>query len=436
VFSGAIAKEMGMLQAANYADRTNSVATITIEDGTGQTAEFKGYSTGPRYGVMSGGVQRSVALVGRGALLDSLQMSIYRYDHAEFAEATTLRTGGSWAARFKAATEFLVKTGEQRFDDFSGADKERLAQKHARNKLMGLPVWYSLLDASMESSKSDALGRLAEGGSEDASATVNNGIANAILGVLMSPVNKFWQNIEQLCAMFQLVYVPDSKVGFLMTSGLVLRMPPVAKTVSEIQIDASATTSGILPLQQVVARAAAPQSFAETGEEQKIIAGWPVTAVATGNDMEVPMPGWLLSASVCAPGTPPEPLAVEVPGLDDPIDIDSYASQQSTVVQRASRAMNKAVDELLTEYVRNMWTEVSLASSTVQFTIPLDVSWRPGMRYEVSDKVSNGKLFIGWLAGVRHSLTITGAAGNTSGNGSSTLSFTHVTMGDFILPGA
>lgn len=435
IFSGDVAADMEKLQALNFSLRLVADSGIRAQDGLGGDLEFRGLCTGPAYGVMPGGVTRGATIASQISLLDRLTTSIYRYDHAEAFESDQLTKGASWAARIKAATEFLVKTGQRRFTDYSGADRERTLQKHAGNLATGLPLWYKLLDASVATTGSEGLAKLDAG--VDASVMINNGIANAILGVLMQPSQRFWNVLEQFCAMFQLVYVPDSGVGYLMNTGDVTRMTPIEKALSPINIDLNSATASLLPLQQVFAYAGSVKQWPtqEESERPEIIAGYPATAAATGIDMDVPMPGWLVAADVLGPYSKPTATAVEEPGISDPLDIDSYSSEVSQVVARTRKAMNKSVQMLLDEFLRNVWADVSLASSTAGFSVPLDLSWSVGKRYTVRDSISQKPLFTGWLASVRHSLRINGSTGSMSGDATSALSFTHVTMGGFTLPG-
>ncbi len=439
VLSTDVTDGMAALQGLNFALRSTPDSSVILSRDEETKVELEGYCTGPSYGLMSGGVTRGVTIASQIALLDRLSMGIYRYDHADFAETDKLTSGDSWAARIKQATEFLVKTGQVHFQDYSAGDRERVLQKHAGNVAMGLPIWYKLLDDSVETTKSEALGNLDKG--TDADVSINNGIANALIGVLSQPVQRFWNVLEQLCAMFQLVYIPTAdkgSVGYLMKLSDVTRAEPTKVPVSIVSIDMSSATASLLPLQQVFALNASIAQWPPPPETTRpeVIAGWPETAAATGIDMDVPMPGWLISGDVLGPTSKPQEIAFDKPGLDDPIDIDTYASGVSQVVERSRKAQNDSIRALLQEYIQNIWCDVSLASSTANFAIPLNPNWTAGSRYEIQDPASGKTMFIGWLASVKHSVRIGGTGGRGEGSAMSQLGFTHVTMGDFTLPGA
>lgn len=429
IMSGELATKMGEMQGLGFSNRTAPDTTITIEDGK-ETLTFKGLVTGPAMSSAVGVVERSARVIHEVALLDTLNAGIYQYDHGDMFSSDSLASGDSWSARLQAATDFLVKTGVDRFPDFSGADRELIAQQHQLNESLGLPIWKDILSASNEFTASEALKKLAGGTPQ--SLVINNGIGNAILSTLMGSSNRFWQTLDYLCSMFQLVYVPNFERGYLITMREMVAGSPVDMPVGAVDVRMDGSSPDLLPIQQVLLRSACLRTWPQEPEDKpQIIAGWPEAAGSTGQVMEQAMPHWLVPYDTLGPTGRPTSVASAAPGINDPVDIQSYRSGSNTILRRARKALNEAVQELLTEYARNMWVDRSLAASTVNFTVPMSTKWLPGKRYRITSPDDGSTLFTAFLAGVTHSMSLTSGQGSMP---SSSLRFTHAQLGSFELP--
>lgn len=429
IMTSDLANAMGAMQGLGFSNRTAPDATITIEDGE-DTLTFKGLVTGPTMSNAVGQVERSARVVHEVALLDTLNAGIYQYDHGDMFSSDSLATGDSWSARLQAATDFLVKTGQDRFSDYSGADRELIAQQHQLNQSLGLPIWKAILGASGEFTASEALKKLAGGTPQ--SLVINNGIGNAILSTLMGSTNRFWQTLDYLCSMFQLVYVPDFDKGYLIRMREMIAGSPVDMSVGAVDVNMDGGNPDILPIQQVLLRSACLQTWPqEPSDKPQIIAGWPESSGSTGQVMEQAMPHWLVPYDVLGPTGRPGSVASAAPGINDPVDIGSYKSGSNSILKRARKALNESVQELLTEYARNLWADRSLAGSTVNFSVPMSTKWMPGKRYRITAPDTGAPLFTAFLAGVSHNMSLSSGQGSMP---TTSLRFTHAQLGSFELP--
>jgi hypothetical protein len=280
--------------------------------------------------------------------------------------------------------------------------------------------------------KSKGLEDLESGGSS--TLALNNGIANAILGALLQPSERFWQTLDLLASMFHLIYVPDELYGKLINASEAVDSEPREISPSIGSVEFKDNGGGILPVAQVLIRAAALTTWPRNADpDRQIIDGWPESPVSAGLDTTLPLPGWLTPADSLGPVAKPQPVPVGPPGISDPLDITSYKGGSSTVVARARKAINPIVRQFIRDYARSSWLDRALTRSSVSFSVKLTPDLRPGYRFRVLDPLTKKPLFTGFLASVTHSVEV--ASGEGGGRASTSLQFTHVEMGSFSLPG-
>ena len=432
IFSGDAAEEIGKIQAVNFQDRVDDDAFVTIADtNNGQNLTFTGLACGPSYSLFAGQLKKSITIASHVALLDSLQFNIYRYDHNDMFSVDKLNTGNSWAERIQAAVDFLVDRGQKNFTDFSGADRERVAIKHNRNVSLGLPILKEILKNSIPTTQSEGLKKLSE--SADSNLTLNNGIANAILGALMQPSERFWQTLDLLASMFRLIYIPDERYGKFINAAQAIDSEPTEVTVAIHSVDFNDGGGGILPVQQVLVQAASVTTWPRNSDNGGgIIDAWPESPPSSGVDVDLPLPGWLIPADALGPTGKPLPIPVGVPGVNDPLDIASYKGGSNTVVKRVRKAANPIVSQFIREFARNSWVDLAMTRSSVSFSVRMRLAVKPGNRYRVKDGLTGKPLFTGFLHSVQHDVEV--ASGQT-GTEKTTVGFSHVEMGSFTLPG-
>jgi len=432
VFSADVARTLGKLQELAFSQRDEPDAEIVIEDGQNPGVAFQGFTVSPSFSLIAGHIERKAMLVHKAALLDALKTGVYSWKGVWTDDRDPV-VGTSWADRIKKATEFMIKYGRDDWGYLSLADREIMAQQHQQNMKL-LPMWYELLDNSVTSTASTGLGVLTQNMAQ--AKLVNLGISTTLMSYLMASRDGFWNTINQLCSAFQLLYVPDASMGM----GRLIRLRDVLAEPRQLQLGITDSGfrhsgGGIIPLQQVLVRSMGDPTFppGDPTDRPQVIAAWPEQPNNTsGQVLETSMPQWLIPLNAVSPTqVVPVTTPTDVPGDEDPVDIDDYDQTVSTVLAKSRKAMDKSVKALLSEYARNLYCDRCLAPASFPLSVPLDTSLVPGDRYNVVS--AEGRLFEGFLAQVTHNLEI--APGGGQGQAVTRLMFSHVELGDFKVPG-
>ena len=373
-------------------------------------------------------------LVHEAALVDGLKTGIYNWNGVTWSDKSAKIAADSWAIFIKNIYKFLYENGRKDWGNLNAADTEIAAQQHTVNKTLN-PIFERILDDSSKTTQSDALASLSSGGGSTLTPHVN-GIGRVMLSYLTASREGFWATINQLCAAFQLLYVPPTTAatyGHLVRLQDALMAEPIGKELSLLSCSFKMATDSVLPLQQVIIRSNGQSEFAFSDNKTmkpRTLVVWPKTASrTTGQVLYTSVPGWLLSTSSLDPNKPEAvAIAFSAPGHTDVVNIDDYKGKNE-IASKVFVTSDTQLVKFLEEYAQALYIDRCLAGSSFTASVPLDLTWEPGERYTITS--SGDKLFTGFLAQVTHTATVEPGAGNAS----TRLDFTHVELGDFKLAG-
>ena len=433
-----MANELGKIQSAAFSVRSSPDTSVVINDGIGNTLTFPGYIATPGFTHLPGAVDRGATLVHQTGMWDGFNTSIYQWGMDAYASMEQADGGTSWASLILFSINTLIQYGMANWqsDTASDTDKALRSQVHATNLTL-LPGIREMLTNSIATTSSDSLKSVASDPS--AGQSVLNSIVSTMINYMLTSRGGFWDILTQICSSFQLVYIPrPSGYGILSTLTQAVVGSPKTLEMGMTGAEYESASGRRLPLQQVFLQMAstsyAPQtqSSASGDPVTTLIAGWPSnTTQVTGSIMETPLPGWLSMSQRMMDPRPDAPSlgeTVNSPGEGEAVDFSDFNTKAAKTITYFQLA-DKARIALSTEYTRNIYNDTCLAQSVFRLYRPLDVRWQAGQRYTVTS--GGNAIFTGFLAGVTHTMSI-----SNQGAASTSLTFTHVTIGQFKLPGA
>jgi len=416
-------QKVAQAQNAMFEEPTKN--TITMEDGSGNSATFNGYDTGPHHDIMFGGVNNGKNLVHRCSRLAYINTSIYR-PAREAVVGEVIEKAASAAnpcAALKLILEEIIAQFLQSRQEPEGTTDFEVRNKiHEANKKIIDEEWYPILDASTESGINDF--------SAVASKTsIQLTMYNSIRSVYLSGSNDFSVIIAQFETMFQMCFVPghmgQDPGKFIPMSAKLSN--PEDREVNIVSLSMNPGPRKFLSPTAVAVRGA-PNAQPPVAGQVTRPAGydmitWPESLPASGQTVVIQMPSWL----------PQELYPLQIPKTGNNLDFDSnYQSVQSAQQESADAAT--LVANICKDIARLTYNDISLASASASINCPFDVSWEIGKRYSVKQPSTGSGggsvLFSGFLRTVTHRVSSSPARAEAI----TQLIFSHVEANGFTLP--
>jgi hypothetical protein len=405
--------------------------TITIEDGSGNSASFKGYDTGPHHDIMFGGVNNGKSLVHRCARLLFINTSIYIPPRAEPGQnlpptaASPEDLGGT-----KNPCEAIKIVLEKIIEDFlavsggQAASTENSIRKkiHADNEKILKEEWYPILEASTESG-------IPAWASAVATEGVRLKIFEAIRDIYLGGVSDFSSIISTFENLFQMKFVPGHmgiEPGKFIPASAMLT-DEEEKEVNIVSLSMNPGPRKFLAPTAVAIRglppSTQPATAASVSNAGTAMIVWPDPLPAAGQTLVMQMPSWL-PADIF-----PEFLPVLGKNLDFNANFEAIKG-----VEAAKLVSVNLATKICSDIARLTYNDVSLRDAFASITCPLDVSWEIGKRYSIKQPstTSGGGsvLFSGFLRAVQHRVS----SSPSKAEATTQLTFSHVEATGFTLP--
>jgi len=424
---------IGALQNTLFQARTTPDSQIVITDDRGHTLTFKGYLGNPSYRAGSGSLGNVRMVLHESVRLSGYRGMIYAPD-VNAREGAGANTDGtmpfmdfsstSMSVRFMEVLDFQIKywvsRGAVNETPFS---KEVKAAWHALNTTL-YPDLKKVMNASNDSTTWEEFKGIPD---ED-----NNRISGFMRDVITQQSNNFFGNFGLFQNGFQCQFVPgfaaNGPLGYFIGWKEMTTVDPTALTLPVKSISISGGDKRFLPVTHVFVGGSMDSCWrvgAGGGQGNipaPVLVAWPETPYVGGQVLHDSGPPWLAQVS---PGDSSQFEAQEGQGLS----LDQYRSGRTAVNKFIGNLIDTKKAPILKRWARNLYALTALQNSSTTFTIPLDVSILPGKRYGVFDTFDN-YLFAGFLDQVQHTIQTQGKEGDAT----TTLTFTHVEAGSFILP--
>ena len=417
--SGVI-KMAGTDVAASVAAQQNAMFTsqlpnssIEITDGAGGTLSFSGYISGPKYSLGVGQVGFQTTIVHEASALSNLKTNIYQNINGAYRNGKSVLEADIGASLW-ASLEKLRKYSTLAARALPDGESRTISEQIDASNAKGLAIWEQICSQSeVEWPELPAL--------IEKNSTTGVNISAVIYGAYLSNYNDFVQTMQQLQAMFSMVYVPSLENGnagkFISTDVAVGDATPL--TVKLRAISMTAGPKNIMPLAYVAVRGPAPKEW-RRGRYGHIVRRWPKVPVSTGQVVEIGPPSWLPTDQVV--GLP------QGATLTDTMSLAGYRISKRDEKARLYEVNFPAVGKLLDRWAKQHYMDFSLAPTSAQVTTDLNLGVVPGTRYAVSS--ANGPLFKGFLTGVEHSVS----SKPNQLQAYTRLSFSHIEAIGFTLP--
>jgi hypothetical protein len=398
---------------------------VTMEDGSGKSASFSGYETGPLYNIMFSGLRNGKTLVHRCSRLSFINTAIYRPARdtvvAEVIEKSA-SAANPCAALKLILEEIIAQFSKSRSEPEGTTDFEIRNQIHEDNKKIIDEEWYPILEASTKSGINDF-----------AAAASNKAIQvtmyNSIRSVYLSGAENFNIIISQFETMFQMCFVPghmgETPGKFIpMTDKL---SDPESKEVNIVSLAMSPGPRKFLSPTAVAIRGAPSTEPPVVGQVSKPagynMITWPESLPEAGQTVVMQMPSWLPAALY--------PLKIPKTGTNLNINSNYEAVQTS---QKEMADASTIVAKICADIARLTYNDISLAVASASITCPFDVSWEIGKRYSIKQpntkSAGSSVLFSGFLISVTHRVSSKPAQPEAT----TQLIFSHVEANGFTLP--
>jgi hypothetical protein len=439
-----VADKIGRLQEKFFAPKTGSGdSSLIINDGSGNSLNFRGFITGAGNALMVRGVGLNFHMIHESGRIGALRTNIYtegndpniRDDPDNPIDIAPAE--GSWAERLKVATQNIVKLTTDAWARGDYITKDPLAVSIDSANQALLQDWYDILDNSAEGTADAELDKFS-----DRYHPVNVDLYDCMKSVMRGDSEDFFHTIAAACENFQLIYIPAALDGSSST-GQLARMENILNdaqdiTIQESGIDINAGSPRIMPVTHVIMKTlvivdghfAQSYTLPDGGQAVSVsVAAFPDDSFTGGSILTVTAPPWIRQKLGITEVNPDSIKAEDGGGLK----INEYVVDAAGYLTLANKISDE-VGGLAQSWLKQFYIDTALASSQVTLTLPLDLqSWQPGRFYNVSSdgnskEGSGGVLFSGLLNAVSHNVTSRGGA-------TTTIAFTHTQIGSFKLRG-
>lgn len=409
---------IAQLQAARLAGRTEPDLEITADDGTGGQMSFSGFTSAPVLELTRNHTIDQITGVGKDALLDALDLSIYSAGYVALRKekGSTTETqlkpipatkDGDVIGAIKDITDVLVSNVDQSIIRESLALSKLLVEsRHALNESAPLGLWTEILENSdvqyeswKEATKRTTIARL---------------LAETIKKILTSNTPGFWNVVRQLMATFQMHYVPSfDGSGRFDRSDKKVADPETSMEVSISGLSLADGNPRILQPGGVVMMGAESPPLRREGaaipQKGRVVAFYPNPLLPGFIQEEVP-PFWLVrEGGVPIFGSEVDKSTSQNAGKKI-YDLNRYKKDREVVFKDREK-LNVESSGVLTEMCEIIFKELQLAHSTAVLTMPLNfkVNGDIGKRATINILGEGGKpsgSFTAFISGVTHAVDL------------------------------
>lgn len=378
-------------------------ATLTLEDGQGNTIAFNGYFVAPAMSLQGDGRASQIAIAGVDSAINGLDMSIYlgrkvfnNFDATRMeAEAPSL-SSGSVTGILNNLSGALLETLDAAISEEADETSREIVRLTHRNNVIGLKLWRSILNA--QEVKYEALTELLNG---PFAPVVKREMVYSLTQIMQSKVSGFWSTLTTIMEHFKLCYIPSTSGSgkFQRRDEKVLREPTKEIVVSATAVGFNDGSDAILQLGGVVMMAPGSDfaTRAEAAKSAAVSAAYPAT-FDKGYVHREPAPQWMV-----------DPVYLSKPGDTAAggmvYDLDQCAAD-TAAGEKEHVKVNAQYSAVLNEMCRVVYDDLQLASSSASVTLPLQTDIDVGER--VRFVLREGGSFTGFLSAVTHTMQVTG----------------------------
>lgn len=360
---------------AAIANPTSANFTATVS-GIGDPWNFSGFLSTAGGTNAVGDLRRPASAVHVEAGLSHLRSAVYTVP-TDILQGRAEFVAGTLAERLITLTKAMVEEGTRRLDESASPLAEGL-KKAAQANAKPLEIWYSLLNASIETIGYDELASLA--GTSQIDLFINSFLYNQ----LMSARSDFFQVILGLTAAFGLYYQPAhlNEPARLCSPVKMLQNPREIPMSYVMASFSDGVPNTLVPTGVLIS--GLPFAITENSGKLRYGAiglGDPCGVVypqdASGYLVEVGCPAWMPSSFLPA---------------DDAVNVQSggqvrFGRSYEEKVQIMTDETSAYIEELskvVNEYARISWLVARTAAATASFSGPLDFSIRAGEALRIS----------------------------------------------------
>lgn len=405
---------------------------ITINDGTTEKT-FSGYLVNGAYTIATGNIGYSHTMIHSSSIIDMFQTGIYS-SPGQFRDFHDAPAGGAkYSSWMKVVIDDIIDQWQKSADsdtNSSEATKAYTKKIHGENA-EPIKVWDSIL-ASSEDENS-----YLESMNDSKNVMLKNSLLSAIKNIYTQSMGNFTNSIKTFGAQFQTAYVPTIFSGADAPNGKFIKYSKMVesgetKSLSIRGMSVKTGISQIIPIGQVAVHGTPAEYYRNgipkgaPGAIPPEIAVFPSSAIA-GRSIRTMAPSWLPVSLDMGSETP-----TVLPENYDKLDGSAFMQAVATLIANKGDAKGN-VHKAVVEWAKNMYVDLAISGAVAELSIKLDISWELGKTYSVESKSDSGSvpLFVGFLAGITHSINSTPG----SPNAATQLLFTHVRAVGFTLPG-
>lgn len=423
-------QDLGKQQKKAFAGagEVDTEVTINTDDGK-RTLNFKGIALGDTYSFSSTQVSIRGSAMPEWAMMDALNYSIYTKlsvdtnkkltDAKSLLDVITITE----ARLIEGWSEVLLELSR---DTSAGASakKEQTEKIHQRNQKYR-SVFLKIIKNSEKTIGWSSLDKFFKGDSKAAEA-LNQGIANAVMRILVGGKGSFLNTLNHLASQFQCIYIPGTEPG---DPGKLVNMAYlVAAEPEPLELELLAGCSmqagnpaGLLPVGYVFVHG---EKNVDLNVKYPFLGiSVPKEAMSLGGSVDViSAPDWLISNEVDI--FKPDDIQPVIENEPTSASVKAAKSVEKTI-KTATEDVGYCVSSVAAAWGLCHYAWVSLAHCKASLTVPCTFRYEIGKRYVV--KCEGKELFTGFLSGYSSSIS--------AGSCLTSLSFSHIMATGFSLPG-
>ncbi len=421
--SSEVIERIGKLQQQRLAGRTKPDFNVEADDGTGGKISYKGFISSPILEITKVSTIDKIASVGEAALIDALDLSIYKAGYVTERLENSSNGGGEQLKPIPAAkdgdvpgtlreiTNVLVDNfAVTRNKEYRALSKQLLDIQHGINTNGPLDLWQELLGASDVKFESwpAALKKVP---------TIARQLSENVKLSLTARTPGFWNTIRALMSNFQMYDVPEfDGVGRFERADKKTADPEVTMEVSVSGISVADGSPRILqPGGVVMMGPATPAERAEAEANPQIprIVAYAPDPLLQGFIEQAPIPFWLVreggipifGSEVDTRGSTAAGAAT---GVDLSLPARNIRKKKGLAYKREADTVSEGV---MTELCEVMFKELQLQHATAGLTLPLDfkLNSNVGKRATIKIRGKDGKdggSFTAFVTGITHSVDL------------------------------
>lgn len=415
--SAEVIQRIGQLQKQRLAGRTETDFNVTATDGRGGEIEYEGFIAAPILELTKVTTIDKISSVGKVALIDALNLSIYASGYSLEREEAGSDLKPIKAARSGKVTEVMADITDTLVDNYDAAfdaehlqvAKEMMQLQHEINTSGPLELWKEILDNS--DVKYD---------SWEAAFKVSPAIAIALSertkDFLEAQNSGFWDQIQSMMSSFQMYYVPEfNGVGRFERLDKKMAKPEVKINASVSGLSVADGSSRILqPGGVVMMMRAAATERQESQPDPNVprVAAYAPDPLLPGFIHREPPPFWLTREE-----------GVPIFGSEITDDDRNIVTRTLDMAKREAAKLvfwdykakvNTASEGVMSELCGVIFKELQLAQSTAVLTLPLDFKMNEyvGKRAKIHINSGggylsdNGPTFTAFVSGITHSIDL------------------------------